>query len=400
MPLYIYKAIDRDGETIKGKMTAENELDLEQRLREQRQDIISCRVQRDSALSFGGKVKIADKIMLCIQLQQLDKAGVPILQSLADLRDTLDSPNLKAIVADIYESVRNGAMLSEAMARHPRTFDAVFAGLVAAGEQTGNLHESFGSLSDHLKWNADMNRKVKKAVMSPIFTLLLMCGVVGIMMTQVVPQILSFLSAQGQEIPGHTKALINTSKFIAGNWFWMAPVPFGIFLIIKTLKKLSPEFSLGWDTTMLKMPILGKPMRKIDLARFTRFFSVLYTSGIDILEALKISKQVVRNGAIRRSIDEVGMTVSEGSSLTGALAKTGQFPTLVLRMFKIGEESGNMKDALDNVNFFYDREVNDSVDAIIGFIKPAMTVILGGLLAWIAAAMFGPLYDTIGKMDI
>jgi type IV pilus assembly protein PilC len=150
---------------------------------------------------------------------------------------------------------------------------------------------------------------------------------------------------------------------------------------------------------MMKMPIIGKPIKKIDLARFTRFFSILYTSGIDILECLKVGRQVVNNLAVKASIDEVRTTVSEGSSLTAALTKTGQFPTLVLRMFKIGEESGNMKDALENVNFFYDQEVNDAVDAIIGTIKPVMTLLLGGLLIWIAVAMFGPLYNTIGQME-
>ena len=399
MPLYIYKAIDKQGEFLKGKMTAENEMDLEQRLRESRVDLVSFRAQREGGFSFGGGVKSADLIMLCVQLQQLDKAGVPILQSLADLRDSIEVPNLKTIVADIYENVRNGALLSEAMAKHPKVFDSVFAGLVAAGENTGSLHESFGSLSDHLKWNAEIKRKVKKAVTYPIFTLILMIGVVAFMMVGVVPQITSFLTSQGQELPGHTKALIATSDFFANYWFIILPIPFVIFAAIKAAKKASYGFALKWDAMMMKVPILGKPIKKIDLARFTRFFSILYTSGIDILECLKVGKQVVNNLALKASIDSVRTSVSDGSTLTAALTKTEQFPTLVLRMFKIGEESGNMKDALENVNFFYDREVNDAVDAIIGVIKPAMTLMLGGLLIWIAVAMFGPLYNTIGQME-
>jgi type IV pilus assembly protein PilC len=399
MPLYIYKAINQKGEYLKGKMTAENEMDLEQRLKELRTDLISCRAVREHGFSLSGKVKTPDLIMLCVQLQQLDKAGVPILQSLADLRDSIESPNLKSIVADIYENVRNGALLSEAMAKHPKVFDSVFAGLVAAGENTGSLHESFGSLSNHLKWNAEIKRKVKKAVTYPIFTLILMVGVVAFMMVGVVPQITSFLTSQGQELPGHTKALIATSNFFAHYWFIIIPIPFILFAAIKAGKRASYNFAMKWDAAMMKMPIIGKPIKKIDLARFTRFFSILYTSGIDILECLKIGKQVVNNLAVKASIDEVRTTVSEGSSLTAALTKTGQFPTLVLRMFKIGEESGNMKDALENVNFFYDQEVNDAVDAIIGTIKPVMTLLLGGLLIWIAVAMFGPLYNTIGQME-
>jgi type IV pilus assembly protein PilC len=399
MPLYVYKAINKEGEFLKGKMTAENEVDLEQRLKELRADLVSCRPVREGGFGFGGKVKSSDLIMLCVQLQQLDKAGVPILQSLADLRDSIESTNLKSIVADVYENVRNGALLSEAMAKHPRVFDTVFAGLVSAGENTGSLHESFASLSDHIKWNAEIKRKVKKAVTYPIFTLILMVGVVAFMMVGVVPQITSFLTSQGQELPGHTKALIATSGFFAHYWFIILPIPFVIFTGIKAAKKSSYKFALKWDSVMMRMPIIGKPIKKIDLARFTRFFSILYTSGIDILECLRIGRQVVNNLAVKASIDEVRASVSDGSSLTAALTKTGQFPTLVLRMFKIGEESGNMKDALENVNFFYDQEVNDSVEAIIGTIKPVMTLLLGGLLIWIAVAMFGPLYNTIGQME-
>ena len=399
MPLYVYKAINPKGEFLKGKMTAENEMDLEQRLKDNRYDLVSCRALRDGAFHFGGGVKSPDLIMLCVQLQQLDKAGVPILQSLADLRDSIEVHNLKMIVADIYENVRNGALLSEAMSKHPRTFDSVFTGLVAAGEQTGSLHESFASLADHLKWNAEIKRKVKKAVTYPIFTLILMVGVVAFMMVGVVPQIQSFLTSQGQELPGHTKALIATSDFFAAYWFVILPIPFVFYASVKAGKKASYNFWLKWDTMMMKLPVLGKPIRKIDLARFTRFFSILYTSGIDILDCLKVGKQVVNNQAMKAAIDSVRTSVSDGNTLTAALTKTGQFPTLVLRMFKIGEESGNMKDALENVNFFYDREVNDSVDAIIGTIKPLMTLLLGGLLIWIAVAMFGPLYNTIGQME-
>lgn len=399
MPLYVYKSINQDGEFLKGKMTAENEVDLEQRLRDNRQDLVSFRATREGGISFGGKVKSPDKIMLCIQLQQLDKAGVPILQSLADLRDSIEAPALKSIVADVYENVRNGALLSEAMSKHPKTFDSVFAGLVAAGENTGSLHESFGSLAEHLKWNAEIKRKVKKAVTYPIFTLILMVGVVIFMMLGVVPQIQSFLTSQGQELPGHTKALIATSDFFGNYWWAILPIPFIFVAVVKASKKASHSFAVKWDAFMMKLPMIGSPIKKIDMARFTRFFSILYTSGIDILECLKVGKQVVNNQALKESIDSVRRTVSDGSSLTNALTQTGQFPTLVLRMFKIGEESGNMKDALENVNFFYDQEVNDAVDAIIGAIKPLMTLLLGGLLIWIAVAMFGPLYNTIGQME-
>ena len=400
MATFYYKAINSAGKRLGGKMTAANDIDLEQRLKEMNADLIYSRELKDKTKNFNlFGVKLKDKIMLCVQLEQLDKAGVPILDSLADVRDSTDSKKLKEIMADVYESVKNGTVLSEALAKHPKTFDSVFVGLVSAGEKTGNLHEAFHTLTHHLKWNAEIKRKVKKATIYPTFMLFVIIGVVSFFMTWVVPQMRSFIESQGQELPGHTKALLATADFFAENTLAVMITPVLLIVGIKTLKKTSSRFAMLWDRIMLKLPILGPPIRKIDIARFTHFFAVLYNSGIDILDCLKVGQQVVKNKVILDSLVTVRRIVSEGNSLTKALSSSNQFPKLVVRMFKVGEESGNMKDALDNVTYFYDKEVNDAIDAIIGTIKPTLTVVLGLILSWIAAGMFGPLYSTIGKMQ-
>ena len=399
MPIYSYKAIDRGGKTVRGQQTAANELDLETKLKEVEIDLLNARVVKErGGISFGG-VKPKDKIMLCVHLQQLDKAGVPILDSLSDLRETTESAALRQIMSDVYESVRTGSMLSVAMGKHPKTFDEIFTGLVAAGEKTGNLSDSFTNLAEHLKWSEEIRRKVKKAITYPIFTLLVVTMVIMVMMTQVVPQLKQFLEAQGQEIPVYTKALLSTSEFIEMNW-WLFPLILIIFTVgLKMLKKTSPGFLRFWDNFKLHWPLIGPTIRKIDLARFTRFFGVLYTRGIDILDCLKVGQQVVRNKVIVESIEATKKMVSEGSSLTAALKRADQFPGLVIRMFKVGEDSGNMKESLENINFFYDREVNDTVDLMVGAIKPIMTIMLGVLIMWIAIAMFGPIYGTIEQMQ-
>ncbi len=386
------------GKTVRGKITAANDIDLETRLRGIGLDLLSGReVKESKALSLFG-VKTKDKVMFCAHMEQLDKAGVPILDALADVRDSTEAPKLKDVLSDVYESVKTGMLLSEAMAKHPRTFDGVFCGLISAGERTGNLHESFKSLEHHLKWSAEIKRKVRKAVSYPIFTLFVMIGTITILMLYVVPQIVKFIESNGQKLPWHTRALISTSEFFGDFWWLILPVPFGFFVSVRFLKRVSYKFAFNWDKVMLKLPVLGNPFRKIDMARFVHFFSVLYTSGIDILECLKVGQQVVKNKVLLDSLEGVRRIVGEGNSLTGALRMSNQFPGLVIRMFKVGEDSGNMKEALEHVNFFFDREVNDSVDNIIGVIKPALTLILGLLLAWIALAMFGPLYDGISKI--
>ncbi len=399
MATYNYKAMDITGKVLRGRMTAANPIDLEERLKGIGLDLISERELKGQVVGFFGKISNKDKIMFCIHLQQLDKAGVPILDALADVRDSSESPKLKDKVADIYEEVKGGSLLSEALAKHPSDFDSIFVGLVAAGEKTGNLHESFGNLADHLKWGGEIRRKVRKAMIYPIFTIVILFGAIGVLMVKVVPQLEQFLQAQGHEMPGHTKALIATSNFFVDYWFIVFITPFAIVFVIKVLKRKSKKFLYLWDTFVLKFPLLGPTRRKIDLAKFTRFFSILYNSGIDILDCLRVGQQVVRSTVIIESIQTVRRIVSEGNSLTVALRVTGQFPSLVVRMFKVGEDSGNMKDALDNVNFFYDKEVNDAVDGIVGSIKPLLTIIAGGLLSWLALAVFGPVYDTISKAN-
>ena len=399
MPIFVYKAVDEQGKALRGRITAAHELDLESKLREIGLDLVKSQQLREGFTIALGGVSTKDKIMLCVHLEQLDKAGVPILDSLADVRDTTDSPGLKNILGDIYESVRSGLLLSEALAKYPKTFDTVFVGLVASGEKTGNLYEAFSNLAHHLKWQAETRRKVVKAITYPIFTLAIMSISVGILMMKVVPQLRSFLESQGRELPGYTKALLATSDFVSENWVICILIFPVLYVITKTLRRTNAAFAYGWDAMMLKIPFIGGVIKKIDMSRFSHFFGVLYSSGIDILESLKVGQNVVKNKVLSDAISMVRKIVSDGNSLTGALRNTEQFPSLVVRMFKVGEDSGNMKQALENVNFFYEREVNDSVDTMVAAIKPALTIVLAMILVWIAAAMFGPLYNMIGEMQ-
>ncbi len=386
------------GKTVRGKITASNDMDLETRLKGVGLDLLAGRETRESKTFNLFGVKLKDKIMFCVHMEQLDKAGVPILEALADVRDSTDSAKMKDIIGDIYESVKTGLMLSEALSKHPKTFDSVFVGLIAAGEKTGNVNEAFANLAYHLKWTSDLRRKVKKAMMMPLFTLIVLMASVAILMIVLVPQLTEFMLSNGFELPWHTRALIATSHFFGSYWWAIFSTPVLIFILVKFLKRTFYGFAFNWDKVMLKMPILGSPWRKIDMARFTHFFSILYTSGIDILDCLKVGQQVVKNKVLLDSVSTVRRIVGEGNSLTGALRLSGQFPNLVIRMFKVGEDSGNMKEALEHVNFFLDREVNDAVDNIVGAIKPALTIVAGILLSWIIVAMFGPLYDSFSKI--
>ena len=399
MPFYSYVAINENGKKVRGSVTALNEVDLENKLKDLELDFISAKTTSGKSLFGGGGVDMQDLIFLCIHLEQLERAGVPLLDSLSDLRDTADSLRLKNLMADIYEAVQGGSMLSEAMAEHPKVFNNVFTGLVSAGEKTGQLAEIFGHLSHHLKWVHDIRNKVKKALYYPVFLLVLMMGITALMMMFVVPKLSAFLKAQDFNLPLYTKALIVTSDIFANYWYLVFGLPILAFATFRLLLRVSDSASYAWDEIVLSLPIIGSVVTKVELARFSHFFAITFQSGVGMLECLEIARNVVRNRVIRQSVLSARKSVSEGSSLTNALRSTGRFPSLVLRMFKVGEDSGNMERSLENITFFYDREVNDAVNNMVAFVQPALTIALGGLMLWISIAIFGPLYASFSQIQ-
>lgn len=397
MAVYTYSALNDRGRGIRGSMVAENEIDLETRLKEVGLDLVKYREQTKKT-GKSAKIKLKDMIILCLHLEQLSRAGVPIHESIADVRDSTESGKLRDIMTDVLEKVKTGSSLSESLSNYPRVFDEVFVGLIAAGEKNGNLTESFVHMSDHLKWSSEIRRKVKKAMTYPIVLLVVMSAVIAVLMTAVVPKLIKFILDQGFAVPIHTKALIATSAAFQHYWYIIFGVPIMLFISIATLSRTSEAFAYRKDAFMLRLPVLGPTIRKINLARFTHFFSVMFKSGIDIPEALLAARNVVKNRVIKESVEVVHRSIVEGNNLTTSLRVSNQFPTLVIRMFKVGEDSGNMNDALTNIKFFYDREVNDAVDGMVGMIQPMLTLVMGTLIFWVIAAVFGPLYQSFSQM--
>lgn len=398
MALYNYTAFNAMGRRIKGTVHADNVLDLENRLKEINLDLIDSKVKKERKSRFGGRIKLKDIIVMCMHLEQLDRAGVPVHDAIADVRDSTESTKLRDVMTGVYEAVRSGKLFSRALAAYPRVFDNVFVGLVASGERTGNLSESFTHLAEHLKWTSEIRRKVKKAVRYPIAVLCMLMLVVTILMIQVVPKLVNFIISQGFSLPLHTRALIAVSYAFEHYWYLIIGVPVASFIILRLLYRTFEDFAYRFDALMLKMPILGPTILKINMARFTHFFAVMFSSGVDVLDSLQAASGVVGNRVLRESVEMVRSNVMEGNSLTSSLRMSNQFPNLVIRMFKVGEESGNMNEALENINFFYNREVDDSVEAMTGFIQPALTVVMGIIIFWIIAAVFGPLYESFSKI--
>ena len=400
MPSFNYKAINEAGRRVSGTIYAENEMDLETRIMQLKLELLAAKPVRSRKTSKRGRVGARDLIVLCMHWEQLERAGVPLLDALSDARETCDSNKLQDIMSVVYEDVKNGSMLSQALAVHPKVFNDVFVGLIAAGEKTGNMADAFAHLGEHLKWTADIRRKIKKATRYPKALVLVITLVISVIMLFVVPKLVDFIVAQGFSLPLHTRALIAVSYAFQYYWYIILGLPIALIVLMNVLYRTVERVSYKIDAITLKLPLIGPVVRKIDLARFTHFFSVMFNSGIDVLESLQGAGEVVHNRVLKESIILVRTHVSEGNSLMSSLRLSNQFPNLVVRMFKVGEDSGNMKEALDNVNFFYNREVNDSVDAMVGAIQPILTIVMGFVIFWVISAVFGPLYESMSKIKL
>ena len=398
MANFKYRAINQDGKYVTGKIAADNPSELMSLLKSSEMELVSYRKERNRGTALFGGLKSTELVTIFIHLEQLDRAGVSIIDSIQDLKETADSSKIKNLMQELYESIKNGNLFSESLAKRPEIFKPTYIGLISMGEKTGNLSNSFLNIIEDIKWNIEIRRKTRKAVMGPLFGIILMFSVLGIMTAVVVPKVTGFLAAQSIGLPFLTVALISFSNFVQTYWLLIVTTPPAIWAFMRILGKF-PKLSVKIDYLKLKVPIFGPIITKIESAKFCQFFSMTFKSGLGVLECLDSSSVTLKNKAIKGAISFVRQQVSDGQSLSGSISATKFFPNLVVRMFKVGEESGNMEGSLKNIKYFYDKEINDSIERIVSLIQPTITIIMGGMIAWIAVAVFGPIYSTFSNLQ-
>ena len=400
MPEYAYRAMDQRRRWLRGTIRAVSEIELDQRLRDRGLDLITCNPikasRRGSVFSKG--ITTRDLVQFCVHLEQMDAAGVPLMESLTEARDSVTSPRLQDVITEIHRDVGEGAPLSEAFAIHPEVFDSVFASLMAAGEETGDMAEAFKQLVHHLKWAEALASKIKKATRYPMFLAFAVVGATMFMMIFVVPQVVGMLEAIGQELPLPTIALIAVSEAFQNYWYLILSIPIGLFILFKAARRASKEFKFKTDYLALRLPVAGELIKKISFANFSHIFAVTFKSGIPVLGCLDSGRRLIKNMVLVQAVDVVKDQVQGGEPLSEAMAMTGEFPAMVVHMVKIGENTGNLETVLWNVAEFYDRDVDEAVAGMIAMIEPALIAVMGGMMAWIALGVFGPLYANLGAL--
>lgn len=403
MPLYQYSAVNQTGSVVRGKLDARNQADLERRVGRLGLSLISSKeasgaIADVGSLLFKKKVTHDELSQFCFYVEQLVSGGVPLLEGLSDVRDSVANPALRNTVGVIIQDIEQGSTLSQALREHPKIFDEVFTSLVEAGEYSGELDAVLRNIGENIKWQAEIIKKTKKAVRYPIGALIVLIIATYFLMVLVVPPLTRLLKSLGQDLPVYTEALIATSDFVTEQWDTMLLSVVGIYIAVKVLVKLIPGVDYFWDKVKIRLPGIGPVFEKLLLSRFSNIFGMLYGSGVSVIDALKISRGALGNKFVAEGMDKIIFNITEGSSISQAFRDSGLFPPLVLRMLKLGETTGGVDKAMQQIKAYYDRDANEAIETAQGLIQPLMLLLLAGLLVWVILAVYGPLYDLVGNI--
>ena len=400
MPHYQYKAIDAAGKFISGSLDAGNVNDLELRLEKMDMDLVTFRQKEHGNDLFGrNKIGRRDLINFSFYLEQLTRAGVPLLEGLADLRDGEENPTFRDVITGVIEAIEGGNSFSQALELYPKIFDNVFISLVRVGERSGRMSEVLIDITDTLKWQDELLSKARKVMTYPAIIGTLVMAIIMFMMIFVVPDIMDAIVSLGGEIPLETRVLVAVSNFLIDFWYLVLAAPFVIFIILRMMYQSSSKARFRLDGVLLKLWVIGPVNEKIKISRFTRYFSLMFASGITVLDAINLSKGVVNNSVLEDGIDRAWQQISEGSSISEAFKNIGIFPPLVVRMLRVGESSGQMDKSLDNVSYFFDRDINDSIEKMEPVLQTSLMATIGIIVLWLALSVLGPIYDTISTID-
>ena len=401
MPYFSYRAIDKSGRRHRGKLSAANEVDLELRLARTGLDLITLRILDSRASDFArGVASRRDLIAFCFHLEQISRAGIPILDGVRDLRDNTDNIRFRDILTALLEDMEGGKLMSQAMAAHPAVFDTLMINLVKTGEHTGLMREVFLNLGDTLKRQDELSAQTQRLLIYPSLVLAMVGIVIVLLLLFLVPQIVQLMLSMNLQLPLQTRVLLWLSQVFKAIWPILLVAPVVIGMIGMWAIRRSERVQFWVDDAKLHLPVVGSILHKIALARFTGFFALMYRSGISILDALEMGETLAVNRVVADAIRRARMRIGNGESLSESFQSLSVFPPLVIRMLRVGETTGALDTALENVNYFYNREVKESTERALKLLEPSLTLILGLIMAAIVGSVLLPMYDVLGTVKL
>lgn len=401
MPEFAYKAIDEAGKFLRGRMTAIDETDIEQRIARNGLTLIDARMVRFQAryrkLS-GNRIKPRVLIEFYHRLAQTLELGLPIISALEENASQIPSTTLKRVIGETIANLENGNTLYESMKRFPKIFEKLDLAIVMMGEQAGILPKSLKDLSVFLEWKEDIRSTIMRALLYPIFILLTILGVLGVWVGYVLPQLAEVLSEMGVSLPGTTRTVLDTSLFLQDNWLEIVLATAACVICFFLFQKTRSGGILV-HRYIMKVPLVGGVFRNIAAARLSHNFAAMYSAGMNINTIFDILKDnVLGNRYFESQLRRVHEEITTGRSLTEGFEAAGGFPPLLVGGIKNGETTGTLDVSLKRLGDYYDGEVKRTVQAMMNAVEPITTLLLGGVFGLIALSILLPLYDVIGQL--
>ena len=397
MAKFVYKGKSAAGVVADGFIIAPDVNTARALLRGQKLTILEIVEKGESIIDkiksmFGPKVESKDLVLFSRQLSTLVGAGVPLVQGLTILEEQIENPAFKKVVVGLRLDIEAGMGIADSMKKYPEAFDNLYVSMIRAGELGGILDTILDRLSGYLEGAEELKGKVKSALMYPIVVLTIATGITWFLLVFIIPKFEDMFHSFGSELPPLTKILLATSRFLIKYWYMYAPIPVILFFVGKHFIK-NPKVRKEVDRNMLRLPIFGVILRKVAVAKFTRTFSTLIKAGVPILQALDTVAQTSGNMVIEEAVLSAKGAIREGERIAKPLAASKVFPTMVVSMISIGEETGNLDAMLAKIADFYEAEVDAAVEGLTSMIEPLVIVFMGAVIGTIVVAMFLPMFN-------
>lgn len=398
MALFVYNAIDKDGLKKTGTVEAVN-VDVAIGSLQRRGFIISSINEAgqkggllNKNLAFFERIKTKEIVILSRQLATLFSAQVSALRIFRLLASENENPKLARKLEDVAESLQGGNSISSSLEKHSDVFSPFYVSMVKAGEETGKLDETFVFLADYIDRTYAVTQKAKNALIYPSFIIFTFCAVMILMLTMVIPNIAQILIESGQEIPSYTKVVIAISDLLVNyGLFVLIGAIVGLFFLIKFIR--TDAGKMAFDAIKLDIPYVGNLYKKLYLSRIADNLNTMLSSGIPILKALELTRDVVDNRVFLKAINESIEDVKSGAPVSSAFEKHEEFPNILIQMMKVGEETGNLGEILSTLAKFYQREVTNAVDTLVDMIEPVMIILLAVGVGTLLASVLVPIYN-------
>lgn len=403
MPLFGYEAVDNKGRTLKGAMEADSEQLVLAKLHEQGLHVVRIAQQREKTKLFSGlskakKPKLQAMVVFTRQFATMIDAGIPILRCLDILHTQTRDAALKNALDSVRKDVKSGMALNEAMEKHPLVFSDLFVNMIRAAEVAGILDQILDRLATFLEKDLEVRQKIKSAMMYPVMVLVFSFLVLVAIFMFVLPRFKEIFASMNVEMPAMTQFLFSASDFMIGYWWALAGLAIGVVFAVKAYVR-KPKGKYHYDWLKLRFPIFGELVLKLAVARFARTLGVLVSSGVPLMRTLEIVGQTSGNQVLAHAIEGTRQSIREGQPLSAPFAATGLFPTMVIHMMDIGEESGRLSEMMVKIADFYEQEVDATIKGLTSMIEPLLIVFLGGVVGFIAISIMMPMFKLISAIQ-